>query len=720
MNVDSATKRSQPNDEPNVAVSAQRQERNTPVHSPFGGSATRAPLDDAPHRNCGRRQANGPNPVMSDGARSATERLLHFCAAIILAVFLLSGAPAQAAIDITANAIGSLTSFGNDQTRTFFQYDARGRAVATSVAHDGPARTFTTEYGYSQNPQSTIGLGTVVIAQTFPDGERLTYTYDAGGIQVAVRSTLGSVSEDVVRDVRNNARGDVVRLELGNGTVTTALYNDNGDLEQAQSHTVSAGGVVIQHYEYGYDGEGNVTRMADGVRPDQSVTFNYDPESQLSAIVNAAGNVIEAYTYDELGNLIQKGALTQAYNAGGRPNAIASSGGVTYGYDLNGNVTSIGAGTTIIWTAENMAAKTTVGSVVADKSFVGESLWKKVEAGVTTYYFPSMRLENGVARKYYGPFAERLEQAGDRQLRFYHPDHLGSSSVMTDSSGNVIRRVSYLPWGQDRGVDASFTPKLQFNFKEKDATGFYDYGARLYNPATGRWLSPDTSIEDGPNRYAYVGNNPQTKIDPTGHQTQDPRRRYETPILDDRGNVIGWSCEDDCVRERRRADFVRKLDTTTQVIRNAFEILPGATSAFKIIVDGDYKGAAASAAVDVALGGAGGGAVRAIAPKFLARPGAVILGHYPGYKIAGKDIGARVFNVPLKIWNKMSPEAQWEANKKFLDRAVSRGVDILLSTDPSRVRAGSGLEAELKYLKERGYTEIKEVSSGIWKIMKGR
>ena len=88
---------------------------------------------------------------------------------------------------------------------------------------------------------------------------------------------------------------------------------------------------------------------------------------------------------------------------------------------------------------------------------------------------------------------------------------------MTDHGGSVIRRVSYFPWGQDRGVEGTFTPKLQFNFKEKDATGFYDYGARIYNPVTGRWLSPDTAVEEQLNRYTYVHNNPLTMTDPTGH-----------------------------------------------------------------------------------------------------------------------------------------------------------------------------------------------------------
>src|SRR5437763_12583929 len=134
-----------------------------------------------------------------------------------------------------------------------------------------------------------------------------------------------------------------------------------------------------------------------------------------------------------------------------------------------------------------MPAKVTAGSAVTQKSFVGDGLWKKVEQGVTTYYAPSLRVENGVLRKYYGAYAERLELPGDRALRFYHPDHLGSSSVMTDQGGAVIRRAAYMPWGQERGVEGTFTPKLQFNFKEKDASGFYDYGARLYNPGTGRW-----------------------------------------------------------------------------------------------------------------------------------------------------------------------------------------------------------------------------------------
>ncbi|HYC91990.1 MAG TPA: RHS repeat-associated core domain-containing protein [Thermoanaerobaculia bacterium] len=460
------------------------------------------------------------------------QRVHRIAMAVVLSLTLAGSILAQGPVDVTANQIGRLTSVGNAATRTYTQYDEQGRAVATQFVQDGRSRIFTMTFGYPFNPQSTGGPGTVLLRQTFPDGEAVSYTYDAGGQQLAVQSTFGGATEDVVRGYRTNARGGVTRIEYGNGTVTTNTYDEAGHQLLSRILTVNAAGQVVQDYRYTYDAEGNVTGTADGVRPDLSATYDYDEVGQLVAIRNSAGNVIESYTYDPIGNLIQKGALTQTYNAGGRPHALETSGGIAYAYDPNGNVTSIGGTTTLEWNAENMATRVTTGAGVTEKSFVGEAAWKKVEAGVTTYYLPSVRIENGVARKYYGSFAERLEVPGDRQLRFYHPDHLGSSSVMTDSTGTPIRRAAYLPWGQERGVEGTFVPKRQFNFKEKDATGFYDYGARLYAPVTGRWLSPDSVLSDGMNRYAYARNNPWTRVDPSGHTSRGFWAR--TTVVDQR------------------------------------------------------------------------------------------------------------------------------------------------------------------------------------------
>jgi RHS repeat-associated protein len=111
-------------------------------------------------------------------------------------------------------------------------------------------------------------------------------------------------------------------------------------------------------------------------------------------------------------------------------------------------------------------------------------------------------------------------------LKFYHGDHLGSSTLVVEVENvnntptpTVIHRQDYTAYGKDIVPSSTFpfTPKNQFNGKEKDeVSGFYDYSARMYNPATGRFLSPDSVLTEA--RYAYADNNPLKNVDPTGHQ----------------------------------------------------------------------------------------------------------------------------------------------------------------------------------------------------------
>src|SRR5215210_853598 len=121
-------------------------------------------------------------------------------------VLSLSFASAHAAINTSTDQTGRLTSVGTSQSRTFNEYDAAGRVTASQHVLQGHASVFRSQFGYPQSPASTVGLGTAIVSQTFPDGETVTYTYDAGGQQVSVRSTFQGVTDDVVRDVRFNAR----------------------------------------------------------------------------------------------------------------------------------------------------------------------------------------------------------------------------------------------------------------------------------------------------------------------------------------------------------------------------------------------------------------------------------------------------------------------------------------------------------------------------------
>jgi len=113
---------------------------------------------------------------------------------------------------------------------------------------------------------------------------------------------------------------------------------------------------------------------------------------------------------------------------------------------------------------------------------------------------------------------------GDRVF-FYHPDHLGSLTMMTDETGTVVQRIEYTPAGGIRSnvTTGPFDPSLKFTGQEYDAeTGAYFYGARYYHPKLGRFLSPDPLIPDplNPqsfNRYTYALNNPLMYIDPSGY-----------------------------------------------------------------------------------------------------------------------------------------------------------------------------------------------------------
>ncbi len=104
---------------------------------------------------------------------------------------------------------------------------------------------------------------------------------------------------------------------------------------------------------------------------------------------------------------------------------------------------------------------------------------------------------------------------------YYHPDHLGSSSYITDVNGEVSQHIEYFAFGEtfvEEHSNTDRTPYL-YNAKELDEeTGLYYYGARYYDPKTSVWASTDPLAEKYPSisPYAYVANNPINFIDPDG------------------------------------------------------------------------------------------------------------------------------------------------------------------------------------------------------------
>ena len=130
---------------------------------------------------------------------------------------------------------------------------------------------------------------------------------------------------------------------------------------------------------------------------------------------------------------------------------------------------------------------------------------------------------------------ERSRRVAMRQgdvVYYIHTDHLGSTSVLSDGSGQPAGdRVAYLPYGGVRLGDASTLPTdYTFTGQRNEAgLGLMHYGARFYSPRLGRFVSADTIVPDynDPqtlNRYSYVLNRPLQGGDPTGHQGPEEKK----------------------------------------------------------------------------------------------------------------------------------------------------------------------------------------------------
>ena len=106
---------------------------------------------------------------------------------------------------------------------------------------------------------------------------------------------------------------------------------------------------------------------------------------------------------------------------------------------------------------------------------------------------------------------------------FYHTDHLGSTSYITDAKANVAQFDAYLPYGELLVDEHSSTEKMpyKFNGKELDEeTGLYYYGARYMSPKTSLWYGVDPLTEEYPSIgvYTYCADNPIRNIDSDGER----------------------------------------------------------------------------------------------------------------------------------------------------------------------------------------------------------
>jgi RHS repeat-associated protein len=225
-----------------------------------------------------------------------------------------------------------------------------------------------------------------------------------------------------------------------------------------------------------------------------------------------------------------------AYTYNNQPHAVRTAGAVSLQYDLAGNMTqkvSNGVTLGITWNADNRPTLITRnGSDYIQYTYDGNSTRvRKVNlaTGFVTRYYGEVYEERGTTGVIH-LFANTTQIASvrtDGTIQYYHGNHLGSASVITDSTGSVKETIEYLPFGSYRvrqDLDGSF-PNVNYTFTDQeddDETGLYNYKARLYDPLLGRFISADSIIPEPGNlqafnRYSYCVNNPLVYTDSSGH-----------------------------------------------------------------------------------------------------------------------------------------------------------------------------------------------------------
>lgn len=444
----------------------------------------------------------------------------------------------------------SYDSFGRPATTTT---NIVGTSYSTGVSYDSFGRVLGTYY-----PSVTVGTTTTTLV--------LKNVYNASGYLSEIRDNASNAlywqANSLTADLQ------VAQETLGNGAVTARQINANTHWVEGIGTT--KGATTVQSQGFAYDALGNLLSRTERCvnstcTASLAETFGYDNLNRLITVTSASNPAVNrSYAYDSIGNITYKsdiGSLVYAGATGGvRPHAVTSVTGTVNGvvnptfiYDANGNMTS-GAGWTIAYTSYDMpSSMSTTGLLVPttfrydtdrqrflESFYVGTIHYVRFGGGVLFE-----RLQNGSLLEYkhyiYAPsglvalYTQRNAAAPTlSEIRYFHKDHLGSTSVITDANGSVVERLSYDAWGKRRNADgsnpASPPPSLtRYGFtghEHLDEVGLVHMNGRVYNPTLGRFVSPDPGVQypkysQSYNRYAYTINNPLSFVDPSGFEYGD-------------------------------------------------------------------------------------------------------------------------------------------------------------------------------------------------------
>ena len=427
------------------------------------------------------------------------------------------------------------------QTYTY-SYNSYG-LLASITSTGGSGVELTYDYYHRLSAQKDYAAGNKWMERSFTytngNVSQVSYTSDMGSIGTEqytyTNGTLTKISfagQDVWELDAENSLGQTTSVSSGPLTRTTA-YASNGLLTGI---AVANGNSTLQNFGYSFDGtKGNLTWRKDVDRNLQE-NFSYDGMNRL--IYN--GNVYT--TYDDKGNITYQGesyttmqyndtnkpyavtgmsstqsllpTATQSvtYNVQGRPLSIAESNkSATFAYDVDGNrcQMSLYNGTTRLLT----------------RYYAGDRLEEDITPSGTTARFY-------VGGNAYTAPAVYVYNGSSWSLHYIGRDHLGSITLVTSSNGTTEYEYSYDAWGRLRNPlnqqpyalgqePALYLARGYCGHEHLQDFGLINMNARLYDPLTGRFLSPDPYVQapdftQSLNRYSYCMNNPLKYVDKDG------------------------------------------------------------------------------------------------------------------------------------------------------------------------------------------------------------